>query len=109
MRKLASTAAVAAILAGASMLAGCGIKPPPLPPEPPSAVVPHATLIGPQEQSKPDEWNLFPDPTTGEVGVYHEGNYVGAVTGNEPGSEDPPLPHPTEADKNREQNQDAIP
>ena len=109
MRKLVSTAAVAAIFAGASILAGCGLKPPPLPPEPPPAVVPQATLIGPQEQSKPDEWNLFPDPTTGEVGVYHEGNYVGAVTGNEPASEDPPLPHPTQADKNRDQNQSATP
>jgi len=109
MRKLASSAAVAAIFVGASLLTGCGLKPPPLPPEPPPTVVPQATLIGPQEQSQPDEWNLFPDPTTGQVEVYHEGSYVGAVTGNEPESEDPPLPHPTEADKNRNQNQNAIP
>ncbi len=109
MCKLASTVAAVTLIAGASILTGCAIKPPPLPPEPPPAIVPQATLIGPEEQSKPDEWNLFPDPTTGEVGVYHEGNYVGSVTGNEPESEDPPLPHPTQADKNREQNQNATP
>ena len=34
------------------------------------------------------EWNIFPDPTTGDVGVYHKGNYLGSVDGNE--SEDPP-------------------
>ncbi len=37
------------------------------------------------------EWNLFPDPTTGDVGVYHKGQYLGSVDGNE--GEDPPLPH----------------
>jgi hypothetical protein len=42
----------------------------------------------------PDEWNLLPDPTTGQVDVYHQGGYVGSVTGNEPAEEDPPIPHP---------------
>ncbi|HEY6420442.1 MAG TPA: hypothetical protein VIX59_15720 [Candidatus Binataceae bacterium] len=38
-----------------------------------------------------DDWNIFPDPTTGHVDIYHEGKYVGAVTGDE--KEDPPIPH----------------
>jgi hypothetical protein len=42
----------------------------------------------------PDEWNLLPDPTTGQVDVYHHGGYVGSVTGNEPADQDPPIPHP---------------
>jgi len=48
----------------------------------------------PSDAPPPDEWNLFPDPTTGRVDVYHEGEYVGAVTGNEPADPDPPIPHP---------------
>lgn len=36
-------------------------------------------------------WNIFPDPTTGEIAVYHNGKYMGVITGNEPG--DPPMPH----------------
>ena len=40
----------------------------------------------------PDEWNICPDPTTGQVDIYHHGDYVGAVTGNEPADEDPPMP-----------------
>ena len=38
------------------------------------------------------DWNIFPDPTTGDVGVYHKGQYLGSVDGNE--GEDPPQPHP---------------
>jgi hypothetical protein len=53
---------------------------------------------------KPDEWNIFPDPTTGRVDVYHDGSYVGAVTGNE--TEDPPLPHRVPGDE-REHGQDS--
>ena len=45
----------------------------------------------------PDDWNIFPDPTTGEVDVYHKGALVGAVNGTEPETQDPPLPHPTDA------------
>ena len=41
------------------------------------------------------DWNIFPDPTTGKVEVYHKGAYVGAVTGKEPAGEDPPIPHDT--------------
>ncbi len=35
-----------------------------------------------------------PPPAPGQVDVYHKGEYVGAVTGNEPKDEDPPIPHP---------------
>jgi len=48
----------------------------------------------PSEAPAPDEWNLFPDPTTGYVEVYHQGEYVGSVTGKEPADQDPPIPHP---------------
>ena len=51
------------------------------------------TYMPPGDLPPPDEWNLFPDPTTGQVDVYHHGEYVGAVTGNEPEDEDPPIPH----------------
>jgi hypothetical protein len=51
----------------------------------------------PSAAAQPDqEWNLFPDPTTGRVDVYHKGKYVGAVTGDEPADQDPPLPHPVD-------------
>ena len=40
----------------------------------------------------PDEWNLLPDPTTGQVDVYHQGGYVGSVTGKEPADENPASP-----------------
>jgi hypothetical protein len=50
--------------------------------------------VQPANPPPPDEWNIFPDPTTGQVDVYHKGEYVGAVTGNEPKDEDPPIPHP---------------
>lgn len=46
----------------------------------------------PSSDPPPDEWNIFPDPTTGQVDIYNHGDYVGAVTGNEPVSEDPPIP-----------------
>ena len=26
--------------------------------------------------------------------MYHEGDYVGAITGDEPADQDPPIPHP---------------
>lgn len=44
-----------------------------------------------------DNWNLFPDPTTGNVDIYHKGEYAGSVTGKEPKDEDPPIPHPVAA------------
>jgi len=48
----------------------------------------------------PDEWNLLPDPTTGQVDVYHWGCYIGSVTGNEPTDQDPPIPHPVPHEDN---------
>ena len=65
-------------------------EPPPAPvaapaPEPPKSVMFDSDPKG--------EWNIFPDPTTGDVGVYHKGQYVGSVDGNE--NDDPPAPHPS--------------
>jgi len=71
-------------------LGSCSTTPPPAPPPPPQPIV----YAVPPNAPPPDEWNLFPDPTTGHVDVYHEGNYVGSVTGNEPANQDPPIPHP---------------
>ena len=83
-RVVAAALAVTALLA----LASCSATPPP--PEPQKDVV----WLAPADPPPPDEWNLFPDPTTGEVDVYHRGDFVGAITGNEPADQDPPLPHP---------------
>jgi hypothetical protein len=82
-------AAASTVLACAIALASCATKPPPPLPQPEPFV-----YVQPSNPPPPDEWNLFPDPTTGEVDVYHKGDYVGAVTGNEPKDEDPPIPHP---------------
>ena len=94
LRKIALAGAFA-ILA----FAGCTTAPPP-PPAPPPEPVPDTSkpiVITPQRQvfdSDPDQrWNIFPDPTTGEVGIYHDGQYMGGITGDE--TEDPPIPHPT--------------
>jgi hypothetical protein len=77
---------MAILVAGA--LAGCSVTPPPAPPPP------ETVYVMPADPPPPDEWNLLPDPTTGQVDVYHEGEYVGAVTGKEPADQDPPIPHP---------------
>jgi hypothetical protein len=76
------------VLACAIALVSCAATPPP-PPPPPAPLV----FVPPSDLPPPDEWNLFPDPTTGQVDVYHKGDYVGAVTGNEPADQDPPIPH----------------
>ena len=47
------------------------------------------------------DWNIFPDPTTGEVGIYHEGKYLGEINGTEPEDQDPPVPHPTKSGGDR--------
>lgn len=70
-------------------IAGCASTPPPPPPPEPAPIV----YMPPSDAPPPDEWNLLPDPTTGQVDVYHKGDYVGAVTGNEPADQDPPVPH----------------
>jgi len=79
-------AAASIVVACAIATASCSATPPP-PPVP-------FVYVPPSDPPPPDEWNLFPDPTTGQVDVYHKGEYVGAVTGNEPADEDPPIPHP---------------
>jgi hypothetical protein len=68
-------------------IASCAAAPPPPAPE---AVV----YMPPSADPPPDEWNLLPDPTTGQVDVYHKGGYIGSVTGDEPADQDPPIPHP---------------
>lgn len=93
MRRLRFTAVPAVLLAGAFALSGCSaasapaVAPPPRPP---------ATEAF--ESDPNGEWNIFPDPTTGEVGIYRDGEYLGAITGDEP--EDPPIPHKTRHDNN---------
>jgi hypothetical protein len=87
---------VFAILLCTALAYGCSTAQNPAPAmAPPPAVVPVVAA----SPSKPDplmqEWNIFPDPTTGKVEVYHKGAYVGAVTGNEPPDQDPPVPHQT--------------
>jgi hypothetical protein len=45
------------------------------------------------------DWNIFPDPTTGTIDIYHKGEYLGVIDGTEPAEQDPPMPHksPTQA------------
>ncbi len=84
-------------MAALCALGGCAAAPPP-PAAPPPLPAPAPVEV------KPDEWNIFPDPLTGRVDVYHEGAYVGAVTGNE--TEDPPEPHRVPGDEQNFQDQD---
>jgi hypothetical protein len=100
MRRISRLTAVQVLLfAGGIALSGCSRTPPDPPPPsqalaiaPPPAKPPVAAEPSVMFQSDPNgEWNVFPDPTTGEVGVYHKGEYLGAVNGDE--KEDPPLPH----------------
>jgi hypothetical protein len=77
--------------------AGCSATPAPSAPPPAPAPVVVTPPPRNQEASQADQdWNLFPDPTTGNVDVYYKGKYIGGVTGNEPASEDPPMPHPVD-------------
>jgi hypothetical protein len=89
--RVALNALIAAALAG---LAGCATRAQP-PPQALAATPPLAIVTPPDAASENmmRQWNLFPDPTTGHVEVYHEGKYVGAITGDEPAGQDPPLPH----------------
>ncbi len=77
--------------------AGCSAQQPPPPQPAPVPVVAVAPAPPVKEQPDPlmQDWNIFPDPTSGKVEVYHQGAYVGAVTGDEPSDQDPPLPHNT--------------
>jgi hypothetical protein len=82
---------------------GCSAPPPQAPP--PAAVPAVAPPPPPPVEAahNPDQdWNIFPDPTTGTIDIYHKGEYVGVITGNEPVEQDPPLPHrPDEPDDSR--------
>jgi hypothetical protein len=77
-------------------MASCATAPPPPPTPAPESIV----YMPPNPDPPPDEWNLLPDPTTGQVDVYHQGGYVGSVTGNEPADQDPPIPHPVAPPRN---------
>lgn len=75
-RKISLAATVLAFVT----LAGCATRQLPNPvPELP-APAPPAT----------EEYNIFPDPLTGRVEIYRNGEDVGSVTGEE--TEDPPVP-----------------
>jgi hypothetical protein len=81
---------------GAVAFFGC-TAPPEKPPTPPSVAVapapepPKSVMF----DSDPNgEWNIFPDPTTGDVGIYHKGQYLGSVDGDSDEGEEPPLPRP---------------
>jgi hypothetical protein len=94
-RRLIAIAALSAFWI--ACVAGCSATAPP--PAPPPAPVPVAVTPPPKDQQATQadqDWNLFPDPTTGNVDVYYKGKYMGAVTGKEPATEDPPLPHPVD-------------
>ena len=88
-------AAALAVLAATSYgLAGCATTAPvaPKPQPPPTPVSAAPAPRAPAKSTEADNgWNIFPDPTTGEISVYHNGKYMGVITGNEPG--DPPMPH----------------
>ena len=92
------TAAAMILTLSALALYGCSSppeKPPELPP-PPVAAAPAPAPEPPKsvmfDSDPKGEWNIFPDPTSGDIGVYHKGDYVGSVDGNE--KDDPPAPHP---------------
>jgi hypothetical protein len=74
-------AAVALLIA-----AGCVAEPAKLAP----ANDPLAVRQAPLASQPAEEWNIFPDPLTGQVEIYHQGKHVGSITGEEP--EDPPIP-----------------
>jgi hypothetical protein len=81
-------------IVGAVVAAGCSSPPEPAPVSPSTpAPVAVAPTPAPRAQSADQDWNIFPDPTTGTVDIYHKGQYVGEITGNEPAEQDPPVPH----------------
>ncbi|HUO06373.1 MAG TPA: hypothetical protein VMU16_14335 [Candidatus Binataceae bacterium] len=86
MNRFFRRTAQAAMILAVAALSSCSATPPPPP-------TPEPLVLAPASPQRPDEWSLFPDPTTGNVDVYHKGAYAGSVNGNEPAAEDPPLPH----------------
>ena len=88
------TAVSTILMLSASAFFGCSSPPqqPVTPPPPAVAPAPEPPKSVMFDSDPKGEWNIFPDPTSGDVGVYHKGDYVGSVDGNE--GEDPPVPHP---------------
>jgi hypothetical protein len=70
----------------------CSTSPPPEPPAAPLPVVAAPAPV-PAATSPDQDWNIFPDPTTGTIDIYHKGEYLGVIDGSEPKEQDPPLPH----------------
>jgi hypothetical protein len=92
MKTLRLLAALATLAAAAYWFAGCASTAPSAPmPEVRPVNVSAAPAAHAQSSQADNGWNIFPDPTTGEIAVYHNGKYEGVITGNEPG--DPPMPH----------------
>jgi len=87
MRRTPITMMLAAVAA-----AGVGCATPP--PKMAQAAAQLGPVPAPVAAKNQDDWNIFPDPTTGRVEVYQNGEYVGSVTGDE--TEDPPLPRKRE-------------
>ena len=104
-RSFRHTAVPIFLLMGAVAFFGCSAAPqnPPAPPAEPVSVAPPPPIAANPPKavmfdSDPNgDWNIFPDPTTGEVGVYHKDQYLGAIDGQE--KEDPPLPHDSKRDR----------
>jgi len=92
MTEARQTTSLLAVAFAARCILGCAgaVAPPPAPPAAPVVAVE-------APQPHPEEWNLFPDPLTGRVEVYHNGQAVGSVTGEE--KEDPPIPQPHKGDE----------
>ncbi len=87
------SAVTSILMLGAFAFFACTSPPEkPVTPPPPVAAAPQPPKSVMFDSDPNGEWNIFPDPTTGDVGVYHKGNYLGAVDGKE--GEDPPVPHP---------------
>ncbi|MBV8140282.1 MAG: hypothetical protein JO121_32285 [Deltaproteobacteria bacterium] len=74
-------------------ISSCATSPPPEPPPAPLPVVAAPAPVPAAPTSPDQDWNIFPDPTTGTIDIYHKGDYVGVIDGSEPKEQDPPLPH----------------
>ena len=70
----------------------CSTSPPPEPAPAPLPVVAAPAPV-PATTSPDQDWNIFPDPTTGTIDIYHKGDFMGVIDGSEPTEQDPPLPH----------------
>jgi hypothetical protein len=81
------------VLGGFSVgISACSTSPPPEPPAAPLPVVAAPAPV-PATKSPDQDWNIFPDPTTGTIDIYHKGEFMGVIDGSEPKEQDPPLPH----------------